>query len=590
MRRSLAFASILTATALSACSALAPFVGPRNACSTDVQCGAEASCVEARCVARQSSTWVVLAATPANSNQQRAFAPTTLAHQEVRAGSTRDITLARAREVRGVVRAPAGSADALVNANVRFVRSDAAANDPGVVRFSSASSDEATQGFSVFLAEGQYDVFVEPRPVAPTNPMGMEVQSLPPLVLRGALTVDFRMDPALPLPFGISYSDTLEVSGFIVDRDAGAGVGDLLVRIVDDKGAPLSTRGQTSTGSGAFRIGLAPQGSAQRWSLEISSAESAPTTGAAATSARAVYRIERDALLSNGELTGLQVRIPGLNRLARTTEGACVGCVPIEASVERAVRPLDETAGLSASVFMHGSLEDLPAGHHAWFEAYARSDARGAFTTFVLPGNYQVNITPEDESYALALSTLRVSTMVRGRTFTVPLKTSVNGVVRASLPNASPMSLVDIEAIPLNEPAPSGSAPALAPRAQTGRTDGAGAFSLRLDPGRYLIVARPSSATGFAAALTAQPVVVTTDGATPSVSLSVGAPIALRGRVLAPNQFDPVAAASVQAFARVPYTLSTGTSSSVDVSMFSAEADEDGEFEALLPAGLPAAN
>jgi hypothetical protein len=28
----------------------------------------------------------------------------------------------------------------------------------------------------------------------------------------------------------------------------------------------------------------------------------------------------------------------------------------------------------------------------------------------------------------------------------------------------------------------------------------------------------------------------------------------------------------------------------VDVSMFSAEADEDGEFEALLPAGLPAAN
>jgi hypothetical protein len=180
--------------------------------------------------------------------------------------------------------------------------------------------------------------------------------------------------------------------------------------------------------------------------------------------------------------------------------------------------------------------------------------------------------------------------MVRGRTFTVPLKTSVNGVVRASLPNASPMSLVDIEAIPLNEPAPSGAAPALAPRAQTGRTDGAGAFSLRLDPGRYLIVARPSSATGFAAALTAQPVVVTTDGATPSVSLSVGAPIALRGRVLAPNQFDPVAAASVQAFARVPYTLSTGTSSSVDVSMFSAEADEDGEFEALLPAGLPAAN
>jgi hypothetical protein len=584
LRSSLVFASTLS---VAGCSAFVPFVSARNACTTTAECGAQAECVESRCVARQSSTWAVLSATPASTNQQRSFAATTLPQQELRGSSAVDITLARAREVRGVVRAPEGASAPLVNAVVRFVRSDAAADAPVVEQFSSASADESAQGFSVFLAEGQYDVFVEPRP---NSSMMGAADSLPPLVLRRALTVDFRTDPSHPQAFSISYSGALEVSGFIVDRDAGAGVGDLLVRIVDEKGAALSTRGQTATGSGAFRLGLALQSPDQQWSLEISSAETTATTGSVGASARAVYRIERDALVTSRVLTGLQVRIAGLNRLARTADGTCVGCVPVEASVERAVRTVDEPAGLVASVYMHGTLTDLPPGHHAWFQSYARSDARGAFVASVLPGDYQVSITPEDDMYALTLSTLRVATMLRGRTFSVPLKPEVRGVVRTALSTSMPMSLTEIEAIPLNEPAAAGEAPVPAARARSGRTDSEGEFSLRLDPGRYLIVARPSIASGFAAALTAQPVVVSTTTATPPVSIVVGAPISLRGRVLAPNRTDPVEAASVQAFARVPYTLLSGSASRIDVSVFSAETDENGAFEVLLPAGLPQSN
>lgn len=582
----------LSALALSAsvagCSAAANFAPLRNACRSDAQCGASASCVENRCVARAARTWAVLGATPANNNLQRAYAGATLTHQELDASSSADIVLARAREVRGVVRAPSGSVEPLVNAKIRFVRSDGAANAQDVEAFSSASSDENTQGFSVFLAEGQYDVFVEPRQVASSNPMNLDEPSLPPLVLRRALTVDFRSDPAVAQSFQINYSSALEVSGFIVDRDAGAGVGELLVRVVDAQGAPLSTRGTTTTGSGAFRIGLALQSPTQPWFLEITSAESAATTATTGVSARAVYRVERDALITSGELTGLQVRIAGLARLARTTEGTCVGCVLVEASVERAVRSPDEPAGVAASVFLHGTLEDLPAGHHAWFEAYARSDARGAFTSYVLPGNYQVNITPEDDSYALTQSTLRVATMVRGRTFSVPLKPVVRGTVLSALASGAPMALADIEAIPLNEPTQSGSAPTLAARAVNDRSDAAGEFSLRLDPGRYLVVARPLDGSGFAATLTREPIVVSVDGPAPTVSLSVGAPLALRGHVYAPNGMDPVEAASVQAYARVSYALRSGESATVDVPVFATEADSDGQFEALLPAGLPA--
>lgn len=582
IRSALAIASTLF---VAGCSAFAPFITARNACTTTAECGAQAECVESRCVARQSSTWAVLAATPASTNQQRAFAATTLPQQELRATTAVDITLARAREVRGVVRAPEGGAEPLVNAIVRFVRSDAPVGTAGIEQFSSASGDETAQGFSVYLAEGQYDVFVEPRQTSSMT--GGSAESLPPLVLRRALTVDFRTDPSLPVSFSIAYSPALEVSGFIVDRDAGAGVGDLLVRIVDAQGAALSTRGQTSTGSGAFRLGVALQSPDQPWSLEISSAESAATTGTTMASSRAVYRIEREALVTNGVLTDLQVRIAGLNRLARTAEGTCVGCVPVEASVERAVRTVDEPAGLAASVYMHGTLTDLPAGHHAWFESYVRSDSRGAFTASVLPGDYQVSITPEDETYALTQSTLRVATMLRGRTFSVPIKPEVRGVVRTSLATSMPMSLTDIEAIPLGEPSVAGAAPVPVARARSGRTDSEGEFSLRLDPGRYLIVARPSTASGFAASITAQPVTVSTSAATSPVAITVGAPVSLRGRVIAPNHSDPVPGASVQAFARVPFTLLSGSASSVDVSVFSAETDDNGAFEALLPAGLP---
>jgi hypothetical protein len=207
-----------------------------------------------------------------------------------------------------------------------------------------------------------------------------------------------------------------------------------------------------------------------------------------------------------------------------------------------------------------------------------------------LPGEYQVSITPEDDAYALTMSTLRVSTMLRGRTFSVPLKPEVHGVVRTALSTSMPMSLTEIEAIPLNEPTGAGEAPVPAARARAGRTDSEGKFSLRLDPGRYLIIARPSIASGFAAALTAQPVVVSTTTVTPPVSIVVGAPISLRGRVSAPNRTDPVEAASVQAFARVPYTLLSGSASRIDVSVFSTETDETGTFEALLPAGLAPSN
>lgn len=578
------FASLLMSLALSACSLAIARQTPVNACGPAGDCGEGASCVESRCVAQSTaSTTVVLSAIPAEVDSQREYAPVTLAQSTVRSQSSANITLARAREVRGVVRAPQGSREPFVNALVRFVRSGT--NEAGASVFSSATEDESTSGFSVFLAGGTYDVFVEPRVVASPDPM-MQPPSRPPLVQREFLVVDAATTNLEPQRYDVVYGEPLTVSGFIVDRDLGAGVGELLVRAVDARGALISTRGTTANGNGAFNIGIMLDERTPDWFLEVSTGETPSTTANARmtqTTARMVYRIASSALVSSGALTGLQVRIPGLQRLSRGTDGACVGCELVEATVERAVRSVDEPAGLVATVYMRGPLEQLPAGHQAWFEVLARSTATGAITTSVLPGNYQVTITPEDESYALTQSTLRVTTMVRGRTFSIPLRPVLEGTLHAETSRTIGMAGVEIEARPLDATTPN--SPAATARPATTTTLSNGRFSLELDPGRYVIVARPPASTGFAAVVHPTPVEVRMDVVPQALTLVARPPVTLRGRVLAPDAAG-APGARVLAFGRIAYPSTNGAMSSIDVPVAEDVADASGMYQLLLPVGL----
>jgi|LNFM01.1.fsa_nt_gb hypothetical protein len=582
------FTALLLTVALSGCALSAPRATPVNACGVAGDCGEGAMCVEARCVAQSSATTaVVLTAIPAENDSQRAFAPVTLPQEVVRSQSTVDVTLARSREVTGVVRAPPGSREPFVNALVRFVRSGT--NEAGVSVFSSATEDETTSGFSVFLATGTYDVFIEPRVVATPDPMNMQ-QTRPPLIEREFLVVNADAVSSEPQRHNLVYGEPLVVSGFIVDRDLGAGVGELLVRAVDSRGALISTRGTTATGNGAFNIGIMLDQRSPEWFLEVSTGDTPSTTAAARmppTTARMVYRIASSALVSGGgALTGLQVRIPGLQRLSRTPDGACVGCVDVEATVERAVRSPDAPSGLLATIYMRGQLEQLPMGHQAWFEVLARSTASGSITTAVLPGNYQVIITPEDEAFALTQSTLRVSTMVRGRTFSVPLRPVLQGSLRAETSRSVGMGGVEIEARPLD--ASTLNLPVATARATTSVTDATGRFSLELDPGRYVIVARPDPSTGFAAVVHPTPVEVRMDTARAELALVARPPLTLRGRVNTPGSSLGAPGARVRAFGRVAYESQSAMMSTIDVPVAEDVADRTGLFELLLPVGLSA--
>jgi hypothetical protein len=577
-------------TMLAGCSASAVHVPTSiNQCTSALDCGSDAMCSEFRCVARQASTSVGFIAAPSRTALQRSFAPVTLAPRELRSNATVDLTLARAREVRGWVRTSINGQQTFVSAVVRFQRVDS--DEPGVSVFASATEEESTSGFSVFLPIGTYDVFVEPREVASTMPMTMP-QTRPPFVERG-FTVRPSDQEQGPQPYLIAYSEPLAVTGFIVDRELGAGVGGLLVRAVDSKGALISTRSTTATGSGAFNLGIMLRESMTRgtvggptWFLEVSSAEppSSSTAREAQTTARMVYRIASSALSADGSLTGLQVRIPGLSRFDRGINGACNECVAVEATVERAVPTPGEPKGLAASVYMRSTLEDLPPGHQAWFEVLARTNSTGAINTAVLPGTYQVTITPEDEPYALTQSTLRVSTMVRGRTFEVPLKRSLDGFVRGETTNTVAMSGVTIEALALD--AGASTAPIVTARSATTQSLDDGSFSLRLDPGRYLIIARPPSSTGFASILHPVPVEVGVEGSLPPIMLVARPPIAIEGHVYTPGGIEGAAAASIEAFARFSYVGAGGAMRTMDVRVAETFSNTMGEFDLLLPPGL----
>ncbi len=545
---------------------------PANRCRAEVECGAGAVCVEGRCVADQARTTVVFAASPPSGPSPRTVVSTALAPREVSSSSRVQISLARARTVRGSVHARRAGMDGLVPANVQFARvGPGAQGEAPVTVFSSATLD-ATAGFTVSLPAGTYTVVVEPR----------DLEALPPMVLTSALTVT-QGDPGDVQSFDIAYSEPLQVTGFVVDRDAGAGLGELFVRAVDAEGRAVSTLGKTTTGTGAFSIGLSPQASRLPWSLEVSTgATDASQRGREETASRLVYRIERGALQTTSGLQGAQVRISGLARLGQTTEGICVGCVPLEATVETG----EGRAVGNASVVVFSALGGLPAGHSAWFAVNTTTTSSGTLTAAVLPGDYTAIITPSDEESAVTRVSFSVATMLRGPVFRVTPRAVLQGHVRAALAQSIAMGGVSVRAIPLREAGPEGaSAPTITPRAAEVSTAQDGSYTLRLDPGRYVLLAQPSEGSGFAA--TIDPVLLDLrDGRDPMRrDLSLSAPIALRGVVLDPLG-QPVEQATVTAFARIPYALASGRPSTIDVALSRVESAPGGVFESLLPPNL----
>ena len=128
------------------------------------------------------------------------------------------------------------------------------------------------------------------------------------------------------------------------------------------------------------------------------------------------------------------------------------------------------------------------------------------------------------------------------------------------------------------------------PRASSGSVDAEGYFALNADPGKFDITVRPSSGTGFGwLAMPSAPVGM----AGLTVDLAVPFPVSYRGTVTVPGVGDihgTVPGALVRSYVYThqgEYTSDPAMADGV-LQIGETRADEDGLFEALIPASLNA--
>ncbi len=548
-----------------------------NMCMRPTDCSASASCVGGRCVARDERARIVLTAEPPRVVAARENGSVS-DMREVRSQESVDIRLPRTRPVRGGVFGTVMGQVVRVEAQVRFARSMATLGELGVSALSMVG-EEATAGIRTELAPGLYDAFVEPT----------DQTAFPPVRLREFLTVRESANQD-PTEFSLQYNSLLAVSGSVLDRDVGAGVGGLFVRAVDSAGNAMSTRGVTTNGSGSFRLALSPSADSTPWSLEITTGAPISQVARELPPSRFVYRIASTALAANPRAgyEGLSITIPGLARFAQTAEGICPGCVAVEASVQ--TERLENVAG--STVYLHGSvIPDLPRGHVAWYESYARTDMNGDFNVWLVPGGYDAVITPQESSNKLGITSTEMlvpEMPLRGRTLTVRDRVPIRGRLQDSSGGAVPLGGVVVRAIPLREQGSSGTTTISTGREVSAETFADGTYTLMVDPGRYVLLATPAPDTGFAAAVHLTPVdriIPRATDATEQFALSLAAPVFVRGRVLDAAGMV-LQNARVSAAARVVLRTTIDmvtTEVALDLPLASDMTGPAGDYELLVP-------
>lgn len=592
----------------SACLGDTSLVGPgvQNECSTDRDCaGSRCDTAQHRCLANTRSE-VFFSIAPASGRGSATGIPTLTQPMTIRSGETVNVALRAPHSVYGVVTVPADPAGrdptrpdqtlepTLIPATVEF----APAGLPGVTSpvqavagttaMTALQGDRATHTWSATLAEGLFDVIVRPASTL--------VATVPPRFERG---FEVRADGFLQR-FDIAYPATYSRwSGVVRDR-AGHPLPGLTVRAVDlTRDAMVvstvaTTRGDSAT-AGSFAIDLAP-GAPEAWTLRITSA----------TTTRGWLSMDVSrATLAAMDPTGhdLQVVLPSDTGLPyidglRPTgmpamEGplaACVGCVDVRASVEGQSANGATRALPGASVVLRTTLPTPPSMGDAriWFECRVVTDSEGALQAWMIPGSYDVIITPQDSEFA---NTVRHGFEVRsdartqaGQAFSVAPRAPFDGRVLTARGNA--MRGAQVTAIPfqdayvdhpcLHQP----DHEVLAPRARSAQTTtlSDGSYRLDLDPGLYRLLVEPLASSGFPSTLSV-PVCVTVRVAYFDVTLD--APLEVSGTVTDAAQAR-APRASVEAIVRVREAGAPG----VVVRVARASADDNGRYTLRLPSSV----
>lgn len=601
MRAHLFPSLVVLLAGLAACSLEgSPIVGrlPSNRCNTNAECP-DGMCDSAHhlCVAA-ARTVVLFTATPPSGMASAAAFPTVTAPTSITSGDTVDIQLRPPRTLYGTVSVPAVSdpthpgqpGDSVrIPASIQFIPTgvsdvvspiEAAASttlSPGF------NNDSQGYTYSLLLPPATYDVIV--RPAASLS------DRIPPRIEHD---FEVRADDALQR-FDLTWpSEYSRWEGVIVDR-TGRPIPGLSVRAVDPAhddltvssvGTTTRDGGTEGTAPGSFGINLSP-GAPDTWTLRITST---PVDQAWLT-----IDIPRSVLDRSGYASrAMRIELPSevssvlLGAAASPPDArACTGCVAVSATVEGrsssgTTRPLR-----NASVTLH---TDLPLSVfstdvRAWYQARAQTAADGTFTAALIPGAYNVFISPTGTDLgSFVQRDFRVRADLprqMGQIFSLSPRLPTDGrvltplgmAVRNARVTALPFADAYVHHPCLDDP----DVRDLASRARTAEftTLDDGSFRLDLDPGLYRVVVEPGERSGYPATLSS---VLCVSAAVHNFDITLDTPVEVHGTIRdAANR--RLAAATVESNLRIAETGARG----VVVSVAHTTANAQGAYTLLLP-------
>lgn len=530
-----------------------------NACESDADCATGSRCdlERAMCVTDPAATLSVgFEVLPASDPYGGTPIPISFPVYDVTGPAERNLPIRGSIPVRGLVHWRLEP----ITASVTFVLPSEIPGGP-TTRVQTQSTGEpvmeeggrfnyATQ----LVPDRSYDVIVEPS--------GEWLSILPPLRLSPFATtnVGTRIEDDL------SYPDILtEITGVIVDAE-GAEQSGMIVRAHDASGALVSSTYTTGSdperSPGYFVLRLTP-GTAQ-WLFSIN----ASTDRIVAGGITPTFTVDPGASFP-GE--AVRIAIPPVSDQVIAYQG----------TVEAASLPgVGQAATLT---FTSADVVDDTTGVIGSFRAMTTTGEDGSFELQLLPGTYEVVITPTNPDLAVHHEQMvRIDPEIselRGQIFAVPDRVRYNGWAQT----ADSTRMFDARVRSQGRGSTYGDMlPPVAVYARSTETltDSMGQFDLPLDIGLYDIIVEPPVGTNWPWALERNLPIGGTDGFIQPV-IQIGAPVPVSGRVYY-EELDgmPAAMAVVRAYA----ILDEGEGATRTVQIGQATADADGNFTLLLPA------
>lgn len=572
--------------ALGACSfSLVESNGDRvqqNECQDDVDC-AVGFCSQNICQTSTSPIETLLfeVTPPAGTEKIAGIRFTQVARDWGKTNSGVDIQLNHVSRVRGLITAdeiPARSCvphaepsgvrgeEGSLPARVTFIPRERLLGLAHPIYSTEAQWDGKSHQFSIVLAPGDYDIYVEPLAA-----VGDCVQPPHLLVAQSIVAGDVELQVGLPPPEVLSVKirwpdPRASLSGWtldIVERDAGRLLSN---REVIQKESQQIKEGVEYAVQVAFS---AVHGDLQEPATEIVRL-SPPADWVAPT----VF-IERSVVELFQEGQGVIDQLKELPQVVRL--GGRISQVG-------SVQPVPSQVTLTLT-----ELLNVGTGTVTAFSRVIETDEQGIFEVDVLPGKYRVRAEPLDSAWAQAEVQLTVSeeeSTQAGRTIEVAPRRFIQGQLFSQQGQA--LSGAAVQALGRS----SGTSPSLLalarglapsrPRADGSMTDSSGRFSLRVDSGTFDLVFQPEGGQGYSWGL--WPYLNVQEDKVELGAVQLAPPLALEGRLISQDiGAVPLALIRAYAFMKDGELTSDVSDATTLIPVGEARVDSQGRYRLLLP-------